>query len=304
MLRIFTLAFAFAAAVACAKAPPGQTGAVVAEGRGVSLTSGYLRERFAAQAPPIRQMLLHADRKKKFVDDLVRFELLAQAAEKEGLSDDPEVRFVLKKVMIERYHARYLATHPAAVSEPEIQKYYDDNKDQYSRPAFVHLELVFLASGLGAPDRDAKGREAEKLLKALQAGAKTQPGALANLAKERSDDAATRHLGGDLGSRTRQELAAVYGKELAEAAFTVEAGQFVPSPVETPDGFYLLRVVERQEAQLRKLDDVRARIVSVLADERGDTEYEAHVKKILDEAQVRLNEAELEKVAADTKGNL
>ncbi len=201
--------------------------------------------------------------------------------------------------MIARYHARFVETRAGAVPVAEVQKYYDENRDQYSRPAYVHAELLFVSAAEGSPERAAKASEARRLLTELKADAAVHPDALGRLARGRSDDADTKPLGGDLGFRSRGELATLYGKEVAEAAFILAPGQLTPAAVEAPAGFYLLRVVERQEAQVRKLDDVRPQIVAVLADQQRDAEYEALVKKIQEEAQVRVSDAELEKVSVE-----
>lgn len=297
MLPKVTLAVLLLAASACSEATASKAGPVVAEGGGLTITAGELQARFAEQAPPARASLKSLERRKQFLDNLVRFELLARAAEREGLAQDPEVQFALKQAMIARAHQRFLASRTGAdVPEADIQRYYAEHADEFSRAGRVHAEVVLVAAAEGSSERAARLAQAKKLLARVLAEEPRHPGALAAVARERSDDAATRPLGGDLGLRTREELAA-YGKELAEAAFTLAVNQTSPAVVETSRGFYLLRVTERQEEQTRTLAEVRGRIAARLADERKEADYDAWVKKVVQEAKVSVNLPELEKVA-------
>ena len=170
MLRRTSIALAVAAVTAlpafgCHREPA--KGPVVAEGRGLVITAGDLKARIDEQPPMVRQSFQSLDRKKAFLDNLLRFELLAKAAEKEGLAKDPEVEFAMKKVLVSRYYQRFFQDKDAAaktVSDAEVQSYFDGHKEEFHRPARVHALHLFLAAEASSPDRAKKAAEAKKLL--------------------------------------------------------------------------------------------------------------------------------------------
>jgi peptidyl-prolyl cis-trans isomerase C len=300
MLRRLSLAAALLAALACSK--PGKAakkGPVVAEGGGITITADELKARLDEQSPMIRQSFQNLERKKQFLDNMLRFELLARAAEKEGLADDPDVQFTLKKVMVSKYYQRFFQNQDAAKNVPEtdIQKYYGDHADEFHRPARVHAVHLFLKAEPSSPERAKKAAQAKKLLAKVLADEAKNPAALPAAARESSEDLATKPLGGDLALKTRDELEKSYGKQVADAAFTLADNQTAPSVIETQQGFHLLRVVGRQPELNRSLEEVKPQIAARLNSERKTKEFDEFVKKLREDAHIKLNDAEIEKVA-------
>jgi peptidyl-prolyl cis-trans isomerase C len=284
-----------AAALACSGARSTE-GPVIAEGNGVRITAAQFDAQLALMAPPIRMALQNPERKRQFLDNMIRLELVARAAQGDGLESDPAVRFALKQALAARYRDRFLETHGSAraVSDADVQQYYEQHLEQFSRPARVHVELVFLAADEGSPGRAQKDAQARKLLAAILAREPANPDALAAAARESSDDAVTRPLGGDIGFKTREELE-TYGREVADAAMGLDAGHTFRSVIATPRGFHLLRVTERQEAQTRRFDDVKVQIATRLASERADRAFEDLVGGLREAASVRISNEALEK---------
>src|SRR5215831_12354540 len=57
----------------------------------VVITVGEFQDRINKQSPYVRARYTSMERKKEFLDNLVRFEVLAKEAERKGLHKDPEV---------------------------------------------------------------------------------------------------------------------------------------------------------------------------------------------------------------------
>ncbi len=300
MLRRATFAFALLAGLACSKASaPEKKGAVVAQGSGITITADELKARLDEQSPMIRASFNNLDRKKQFLDNMLRFELLAKAAEKEGLANDPDVQFTMKKVMVSKYYQRFFQDEKGAKSVPDgdVQKYYDEHKDEFHRPARVHAAHIFVKAEAGAPERAKKAAEAKKLLSKVLAEEKKNVGAFTLEARTSSEDAPTKNLGGDLALKTRDELAKAYGEPFADAAFKLADNQTSPALIETPHGFHLLRVLGRQPEVNRSLDEVKGQITAKLNSQRKTKDFDDFVKKLREDANVKVNDAELEKVA-------
>ena len=74
----------------------------MAQGEGVLITADEVKARLDEQSPFIRQRYQSLERKKEFLDGLVRFELLARAAQQQGLDKDPDVQLAARKMMVQR----------------------------------------------------------------------------------------------------------------------------------------------------------------------------------------------------------
>ncbi len=298
MLRRAMLAAALVAALACSKAP-GKKGPVVAQGGGVTVTANEFKARLDEQSPMIRASFQNLDRKKQFLDNMLRFELLAKAAEKEGLANDPDVLFTMKKVMVSKYYQRFFQDQSAAAGVPEsdVKKYYDEHADEFHRPARVHAAHVFVKAEAGTPERAKKAVEAKKLLAKLLVEEKKNPNAFATLARASSDDAATKNQGGDLAMKAQPELEKDHGKEVAEVVFKLGDNQTAPTVVEEPHGFHLVRVLGRQVEVSRGFDEVKAQVTARLNSQKKSKDFDEFVKKLRADANIQVNDAELEKVA-------
>jgi peptidyl-prolyl cis-trans isomerase C len=281
----------------CKPTPPGaqKSGPAVAQGDGVVVTVAEFKARLDEQSPFLRQRYQNLDRKKEFLDSLVKFEVLAHAAEKEGLQNDPDVQMTMKKAMVQKLVSKKFAEGDASkdISDAEVQKFYDEHKDDFVKPARVRVAGVLV--GATDKDRALKGAQAKKLVAQLKAAEKKDPQALQSLARASSDDVATKASGGDLGFRSQDEFEKQFGPAFAAAAFATKDGEDVV--VETAQGFWLIRVTGRQEGITRTVDQVKPQIQSRLQREKRTKEFDEYVKKLREEAKVVVNEAELEKVA-------
>ena len=301
MVRRVALAAVVLAAIACTnqnQKVPAKKGPLVAKGQGIAITADDLKARLDEQSPMVRQSFQNLERKKQFLDNLVRFELLAQAAEKAGLANDPDVKLTMKKVMVSKYYQRFFANAKGAeVPDAEVQKYYDEHPTEFHRPERIHAQQVFLKAAEGSPERAKKLAEAKKFLSKILADEKKNPGALSAVARQSSDDQATKGMGGDLGFKTREELEKAQGKGVAEAIFRLKDNETATTVLQTPQGFHLLRVVGRQPEQHRALEQAKAQIASRLQSQRKTKEFDEMVKKLRDDAHIVVDDAELEKVA-------
>ncbi len=303
MTRGFVATIALATLIAaCKPTPPGlqKNGAAVAQGDGVTVTADEFKARLEEQSPFIRQRYTSLERKKEFLDNLVRFEVLARAAEKEGLANDPDVQLTVKKVMVQKLVQKRFAEGDAAkeISDADAQKFYDEHKDEFQKPAKVRLAGTLVAAT--DKDRAAKAAQAKKALAQVKTAEKKDPLALQTLARTSSDDAATKPSGGDLGFKSKDEFAKQYGPAFAAGAFQLKDGEIVV--LDTPQGFWIVRVTGRQDEINRTLDQVKSQIQARLFREKRTKDFDEYVKKLRDDAHVTVNDAELEKVVVPQGG--
>lgn len=298
MRRLLLLGLALAAA-ACQPQPGGKkTGAPVAKGNGVLITTDEFKARLDEQSPFIRSRYTTLDRKKEFLDNLIRQEVLAAEAEREGLDKDPDVRATLRKIMVQKLVQKKFQPdqNPAAdVPEADVQKYYEEHKAEYVRARKVRVQAIVLNAPAGSPERSKKGALAKKTLSKIKAEEKKNPLAFNQEVGAVSDDQASKQLGGDLQFRTQDELEKAYSKELAQAAFTLKPGE-TSGVVESPVGFYILKFAGEQPELNRTLDQVKAQIAAKLSRDRKTKEFDEWLKGLREQAKVTVDEKALESV--------
>jgi parvulin-like peptidyl-prolyl isomerase len=137
------------------------------------------------------------------------------------------------------------------IPRPELQKYYDDHKDEFKREERVYLREILVST----EGKDAKGiAVAEKKAKDLSARARKGE-KFPEMARDNSD-AATAQQGGDVGWSKKGELA----KTLEDIVFAQQRN-WVSDPVKMPNGFLILKVEEHQKAGLATFEEVEREIM-------------------------------------------
>src|SRR5437763_16321060 len=111
-----------------------------------------------------------------------------------------------------------------------------------------------------------------------------------------SKDPLSAPMGGDLRFLSRDELAKSYSPELADAAFALKNPGDLSDPVETPAGIDLVKLQVKTVALNRTFDESKESIRGRIARERRSKEYDDFVKKLRENANVSIDEAELAKV--------
>jgi peptidyl-prolyl cis-trans isomerase SurA len=133
------------------------------------------------------------------------------------------------------------------VSDEEVKAYYERHM-RGSANVQVRASHIFVAIPDGADAAVAAEKEAQA--KKILERAKTED--FAKLAREVSDDAATRSEGGDLGFFGKDMLP----KPIEELVFAMKPGE-VRGPVRADRGFHVIKLVDRKVKDAKPLDDVK-----------------------------------------------
>jgi peptidyl-prolyl cis-trans isomerase C len=297
MIRRILLVTVASALAACGNSGPKKSGPAVASGGGITITADEFKARLDEQSPFIRARYTTLDRKKEFLDNLIRFEVLAKEAERQGLDKDPEVQLTLRKIMVQKLVQRSFQDPGAQkeLPEPELQKYYDEHRDEFNRPRKARLAAIVFNAPAGSPDRAKKVATARKALAQVKGAEKKNPAAFQQAVAEFSEDAASKGVSGDLGFKSAEELEKSFGKEVAQAAFALKAGE-TSGVIEGAQGVYLVRVAGVQEELSRPFETVKAQINQKLVRERRTKEFDDLVKKLRDDAKITIDEKALDAI--------
>jgi peptidyl-prolyl cis-trans isomerase C len=297
MLRRTTLTLALAAALAaCGQKATSNNSPLVAKGDGIALTADEVKARIDEQSPMIRPAFAQMDAKRMMVDNLLKVDVLANAAEKAGLQNDPDVRYRIKTVLAGKYQQKFLSDPERvrnAIPDAEVAKYYDEHPDEFRQPLRVHAAHIFLAADAPGPGRAKKLAEAKKLLKKVLAEEKKNRSAFAIIASQSSEDAETKAKGGDLMYKSREALEKAMGNEFAELAFSMRDDETASKIVETANGFHLVHVYGRAEAMDESLEEAKPVILRTLLTEWKTKAFEDLVKSLRAELGVTVDDAAL-----------
>jgi len=134
------------------------------------------------------------------------------------------------------------------ISDDEVRAYYDRHMKDGSNVQ-VRASHVFVAipDGADAATAAEKQAQAQKILERAQAGED-----FAKLARETSDDAATRNDGGDLGYFGKDMLP----KAIEELVFAMKVGE-VRGPIRVDRGFHVIKLVDRKIKDPKPFDEVK-----------------------------------------------
>jgi parvulin-like peptidyl-prolyl cis-trans isomerase-like protein len=298
MLRRILVLGLCAAALACSQqSGPKKTGPAVAKGNGITITADEFKARLDEQSPFIRARYSTLERKKEFLDNLIRFEVLAKEAERQGLAKDPDVQMTLKKIMVQKLVQKSFQDPGAAPELPEadLSKYYEDHRDEYSRPKRVRVAAVVFNAPQGSPDRAKKLVLAQKALAKLKVEEKKNSLAFAQIVSEFSEDPATKAAAGDLQFKSAEELEKAWSKPVADAAFKLKAGE-TSGVVQAPQGLYILKFTGEQPELNRTFDQVKAQIANKLQREKRTKEFDEWLKGLREQAKVTIDDKALDAV--------
>jgi len=172
---------------------------------------------------------------------------LREALRGQGMSM-ASYRADLKKQLL-RYRVLNIAVGSrVSISDEEVKSYYDRHMKTGGNVQ-VRASHIFVAipDGADAAVVAEKQAWAKKLLERARAGED-----FAKLAKQYSDDAATRGDGGDLGTFGKDMLP----RAIEEIVFAMQPGDLA-GPVRADRGFHVIKLVERKVKDAKPLADVQ-----------------------------------------------
>lgn len=305
-----TLGISLGAAIALASCSGGSGGAsgtapaasegsteVVATIGSQTITLGDLEAQLAKQ-PITKARLTDLERKKEFVENMIRYELLAQEAERRGLGESPEVREAMRRVMVQKLTQEEIGEKETPVSEEEARAFYEENLHDFVKPERARLSHVFFEAPKGDAKRNRVRAEAERALAEVRKGDRS---VFSELAKKRSDDNRSKRAGGDLSFRTQEEYAKMWGEEFARAGFSLTTVGQIAELVVTDGGFHIVKLLGRQDAMERSFESVRQSIENRLEREKKTQAFEAFVESLREKASPKVNEDVLAKLEGGTQ---
>jgi peptidyl-prolyl cis-trans isomerase SurA len=252
---------------------------------------------------------LTEDHEKNALRDLIDQSLLVQRAKDMGISAEPEVIKQLDQIRIENKLPSMEALETAVsgqgmnwedfknnirnglltkkvissevgshinISKDDIQKYYDEHKQEFVRPEQVALRSIEVnTSGKSEAEVAELKKKADTALKRVQDGED-----FGEIAK-RYSDGSTAKQGGFLGRYKRGELS----KELEDVVFKMKRNDLT-EVMETKQGFLIMQVLEHYDEGEQSLATVENEINEKLYEQRMEPALREYLKTLREESYV------------------
>ena len=177
----------------------------------------------------------------------------------------------LERQMLRMRASNMLVRPRVTVTDDDVRQRYEQRTRQAAAVSRVHLRHILIEAPGASDDerREARDRAAE-LAQRARAGEDFE-----ELAREHSDDAATRQAGGDLGWIDRGSLAT----EWEDVVFAMDEDE-VRGPITGPRGYHVFRVDGRQTDELEPFEEVRERIRQEVFQEEMERQTEAWLEEL------------------------
>ena len=201
-----------------------------------------------------------------------------------------------KGLLAKKMRAKIAEESKVTVSDAEVAKFFNGNKERFNRPETVHLQQIFIATRAGKAPYDEKKladarQRADNALKRLQAGESFE--AVAKSASESPDKA----KGGDMGTLPVTALPPFVTGPLA----AMKPGE-ITKVIESDLGLHIFKLVEVIAGSEAALDKVSPGIRQLLMASKTEDAVAAFCKPALSNPQKVEIYLQLDKTLASTPG--
>lgn len=278
----------------------GGTGPVVAKIGDITLTTGDVQNRLNEQSPFVRARYSSPEKKKEFLENQVRFEVLAIEALKRGLANDTEVQDAIKKIVVQKltrdeFDGRVKLSD---VTDAEISTYYSSHLEEYNKPEMMRASVIRFDFGA---DKNASKAEAAKVQKSA-ADKKTleDRNHFKQLVSRFSTDEDSKRTSGDVRYLSATEYEERYGAAVKDAVWALANINDVSDVVEGKDGWYIIKKTGVRKPITRTLDQVKNQIRNLLYREKRTQAFDDFVNSLKTEIGVETFPERMEEVKVET----
>lgn len=271
-LPLLAIVMMFALLYSCAKKGEQKSGAYVAKVGSVAITQEDVNREMKGLPEQIQKMFAGPGGAEKFVDEMVKKELLYQEAKKKAFENNPEYQRKLeefKKLTLISLLLEKEIEDKAKVSDKDVRDYYEKHKADLTTNSQIRASHILVKS-----EDDAK-----KILEQLKKG-----GDFAKIAREKSIDAGSAKNGGDLGFFSRGQMV----PEFEKAALSLKEGE-LGGPVKTQFGYHIIKVTGKKEGTVAEFDKVKDLLTQRVTAEKQKEVFDSYIEGLKKSYPVQKN---------------
>jgi peptidyl-prolyl cis-trans isomerase C len=280
MKKVFLGVLAIILLFACAKKEEKQASYLAKVGNSV-ITEADLEREIKNLPDFVQKMFEGPNGREKFLEELVKRELLYQEALKEGLDKDPAYQKKLedfKKINLVGILLEKEIESKEKISDKEIRDYYEKHKEDFAPVSQVRLSHIVV---------NTEG-EAQKVLERLKKGED-----FAQLAKKISIDTVSAKKGGDLGFFSRGDIPS----EFRVVAARLKTGE-ISEPIKTKSGYEIVKVTDKKVGQVIEFDKIKNLISQNLLAEKQKVLFDSYIEGLKKKYKVEINKEAISKLSS------
>lgn len=234
-------------------------------------------EEFNKKYNEVKSQTINPPSKELFLEDLIRYEVGLQEAEKKNMQKDPAVQERFNQEMYKALLERELGprVQKIQVSDKEMQAWYAKNPELRTS----HILIEYKPGATQAQIAEAKKRATE-----IFEEVKKSKRPFEELVKLYSDDALSKQAGGDIGWQSRVTLVPGY----YDAAVTMKVGE-VRGLVESQFGFHIIKLTGRRSYENANKRQIRAAVF----DEKRKALFNEYFNKLKQSYSIKENTSAL-----------
>jgi len=280
LILVIPVLFAF---VACAK-KEGQKGSDLAKVGNVKITQADL-EREIKNLPDFAQKIFEGSGgKERFLNELIKKELLYQEALKKGLDKNTEymkkVEDFKKITLIGQLLGKEIESK-TKVTDQDVKDYYEKHKEDFAPVSQIRMSLILVKTE----------EEAKKILERLNKGED-----FAKVAKKSSINLSSAKNGGDLGYLSRGQMT----PELEAAAVRLKTGE-ISEPLKTQSGYQIIKVTDKKIGKVVEFERVKNFISQHLSAEKQKEVFDSYIESLKKSYKVDINKEAISKLGEEKK---
>ncbi len=235
---------------------------------------------FQTKIDDIRKQTVNPPTPSEFLEDLVRFEVGVQEAEKKNLQNDPlvqeRIRQELYKALVEKAIGEKVSK--IKVVDGEMQKYYQ----KYPEIRTSHI-LIEVKPNATEEEKKIARERGEQILKEVKESKRP----FEDLAKLYSDDSLSKNSGGDIGYQSRVTLVPPY----YDAAIKLKQDS-VDGLFPSQHGYHIIKFTGRRNYEQANKRQIRAAVF----DEKRKVIFDQYFKNLKSQYKIEVNQDLLSKV--------
>lgn len=265
--RIFQFLLVFAISLTAHSAKDSDVLAII---NSKTLTIGEFNKKFNE----VRTQTLNPPSKEDFLEDLIRYYVGLQEAEKSGLRNDPVVKEKMDQELYKALLERTLGPDVATIKVNEEQM-----KAWYKNSPEIRTSHILIEFKQGAkPEEIATARK--RAIEIYEKEVKKSKRPFEELVRLYSDDPLSKQTGGDIGWQNRLTLVPSY----YEAALKMKVGE-IKGVVETSFGFHIIKLTGRNSYENANKRQIRTAVF----DELRRQKFNKYFDKLKKEYTIKTN---------------
>lgn len=223
-------------------------------------------EEFNRRLEDIRKQASNPPTPEQYLEDMIRYKIGLQEAEKKKIANDQTVKDRIDQVLYNGLLEKELGkkVEDIKITDSEMKDFYKRNPEV----RLAHI-LIDLKVGATKEERETARKRAVEIYDEVRKSKRP----LEELVKIYTDDIPTKEMGGDIGYQSRVTLTPV----IYDSALKMSVGE-VKGLIESKFGFHILKLLDRRSYDLADKRQIRA---ALFDDKRAKifNEYFERLKK-------------------------